>query len=398
MKKTIEKQMPQLMPLTGLRFMAAVLVVMFHFLDLRATQPAGPLHAASKAAHNIIASGFSGVSFFFILSGFILAYNYLTPRGALRVSRRAFWLARGARIYPIYLLALAFAALPFLQSGRHGPSPCTGHHPVVTGLASLTLVQAWLPCSASVWNPPSWSLSAEAFFYLLFPLMAFALTRLTRRRLVMAVIAVWAALLAVALAYIIIAPDGAGTPGPWYDRFWLKALYMNPLARLPEFLLGAVLGTLFLNRTARQTGPARTRSLHVALLSIAALLGIIVVFSLGPLPMVLLNQVILDPLFALLIYTLAFGVGPLAAFFALPLMRRLGEASYALYILHWPTWGWLNQALRPVLPYFTASRLFFAVYLCVAIGLAVLSLRFVEQPARRAIRRAFAPREAHGHV
>ena len=81
--------MPHLTTLTGLRFVAALLVVMFHFLDLRPSATAGPLHAVSQAAHNVIARGFSGVSFFFILSGFILAYNYLTPRGEMRVSRRA---------------------------------------------------------------------------------------------------------------------------------------------------------------------------------------------------------------------------------------------------------------------------------------------------------------------
>lgn len=217
----------------------------------------------------------------------------------------------------------------------------------------------------------------------------------------MAMVAVWAALLAVALAYIIIAPDGSGSGVPWYDRYWLKLLYVNPLARLPEFLLGVGLGALFLSHRAAQPGGTARRARYMAPLSLLALLGIIAVLALGPLPVVLLNQVILDPLFALLIYTLAFGAGPLAAFFALPLMCLLGEASYALYILHWPTWTWLNQALRQASPHLMSamgSRLFFALYLCVAITLAVLSVRYVEKPARRAIRRAFGPRGGAGRL
>ena len=389
-----------LRPLAGLRFVAALLVVAFHFLLPRMPGATGPLGHATTVARNVVAGGFSGVDFFFILSGFILSYSYLDARGRLAVSPRAFWLARVARIYPIYVVAFAAAAIPFLQWGAQGPPPCGQPHPIVTGVAGLTLTQGWLPCAANVWNPPAWSLSVEAFFYLLFPTSVFLIGRLSRRGLLTVVVAMWAALAAVALAYLVVAPDGAAS-GPWYDRFWLRALYGNPLARLPEFLMGVALGKLFMPRSADGAIRLARRVGHrwrPGLVGAAALLGIVGLLAAGPSPVVLVNEALLDPLFALLIYALAFGEGPLARFFALPLLGLLGEASYALYILHWPLWDWSTRAVeRFVDPAVTQSAAFFAAYLCVAVVVSVLSLRFVERPARAALKRLFA-RERRRHI
>src|SRR5438128_7044986 len=83
-----------LKPLTGLRFLAALLVVLYH-VDLASRLPLSP----------IVGIGYVGVSFFFVLSGFILAYTYLDAHGRLNRSRGAFWGARIARVYPVYLVA-----------------------------------------------------------------------------------------------------------------------------------------------------------------------------------------------------------------------------------------------------------------------------------------------------
>src|SRR5436853_4220175 len=88
-------------------------------------------------------------------------------------------------------------------------------------------------------------------------------------------------------------------------------------------------------------------------LSVVALVGSVGALSyvptmLGPgsaLPYLLLHNGLVDPLFALLIYSLASGEGPLAALLSLPAMVVLGEASYALYIVHIPLWDWMTYAL-----------------------------------------------------
>jgi peptidoglycan/LPS O-acetylase OafA/YrhL len=346
---------------------------------------------------NLVAAGFVGVNFFFILSGFILAYNYLGAEGRPRITRRDFWVARFARIYPVYLLAFLAATLPsahYLLSHRSSLLSTT-----MTGLAALTLTQAWIPASSDAWNGPGWSLSAEAFFYLLFPLAALCIGRLDRYRLYMALGACWALSLATPLA----CAHTVLTAGGGWDMTWLKFLKYNPLVRLPEFLMGVALGRLFLSRM-RATPVGRMASLATpARLSTAALVGSVCALSYLPtllgsgsaLPYLLLHNGLVDPFFALLIYSLASGEGPLAALLSLPTMILLGEASYALYIVHIPLWDWMTYALSRLhmAPGFVALSL---LHLGVAMGLSILTVRVIEQPTRRALRQALAGR--HGRT
>jgi peptidoglycan/LPS O-acetylase OafA/YrhL len=149
--------------------------------------------------------------------------------------------------------------------------------------------------------------------------------------------------------------------------------------------------------TASMANPAR--------LSVVALVGSVCALSyvptlLGPgsaLPYLLLHNGLVDPLFALLIYSLAVGEGPLAAVLSLPAMVVLGEASYALYILHIPLWDWMTYALSRLhmAPGFVALSL---LHLGVALGLSILTLRVVEQPARRALRQALASTQGRTRV
>ena len=184
---------------------------------------------------------------------------------------------------------------------------------------------------------------------------------------------------------------------------WLKFLKYNPLARLPEFLLGVALGRLFVARMSTTPAGYTASITNSARLSVVALVGSVCALSyvptmLGPgsaLPYLLLHNGLVDPLFALLIYSLAVGEGPLAAVLSLPAMVVLGEASYALYILHIPLWDWMSYALSRLhmAPGFVAVSL---LHLGVAIGLSILTLRLVEQPARRALRQALAGRQWNG--
>ena len=111
----------------------------------------------------------------------------------------------------------------------------------------------------------------------------------------------------------------------------------------------------------------------------------------GPLTPVLWNSVIFDPLFALLIFSSVWGKGPISWFFSRPFVVLLGEASYALYLIHAPLW-WIAGALFANLNlYIYPARYFVGVlaYLVLAIGLSILIFRFVEEPARKAIRQAY---------
>lgn len=374
---------PHLRALTGLRFMAAALVVLFHYALY--TAPATTFTAfgitVPHGAPHLIANGWLGVSFFFILSGFILAYNYLDERGEMRVHRRDFWIARFARVYPVYVLAFAVAALPFFWEKHHSLATV-----VATGAATLTLVQSWIPSLAVSWNGPGWSLSNELFFYALFPLIAIHVARLRQHGLYAVLIASWAASLAMTFALSHFSMQSASTSA----ARWAMVMGFNPLVRLPEFLAGVALGCLFIARRASGAGQVGRRRMSPALLSTLALVGITGIMSSDiVLPHGLPTYLIIDPLFALLIYSLAFGQGLIAQFFASRGMIVLGQASYAIYLLHSSLLDWAAHLSQHVDSVGRSSVMRspggFVAYVGIVIGLSIAILYLVEEPARRAI-------------
>src|SRR5919202_5306181 len=240
-------RMRHLKPLTGLRFLAALLVVVHHFGPYVLSPLASdPLRTFKIAERNIVLTGMIGVDLFFVLSGFILAYTYLDGRGRLRGTRGQFWVARIARIYPVYVCIWAVTAVPFVW--LHYPHVV----PVLSAATSLVLTQTWLPFFSADWNPPIWSLSNEAFFYLLFPLLPIVVARLNRYHLYLAMGALWAMSLAMPLAYLAAHPAG---------RLW-PAIVFTPLLFLPEFLTGVALGRLYVLARTNGTSSAPTRRIR----------------------------------------------------------------------------------------------------------------------------------------
>jgi peptidoglycan/LPS O-acetylase OafA/YrhL len=226
----------------------------------------------------------------------------------------------------------------------------------------------------------------------MFPLISLWLVRQKPRHLLIALAVFWALIALPVVAYVVFQPDGQILPNsPTVVRaFWMLALYTLPLMRLPEFLLGIALGRLFiLRRSQAKTG---TESGYLPVLGTGvAMVGIIVVFAYGPLTPVLWNDVILDPLFALLIFSSAWGQGAIARFFSLPFLVLLGEASYALYLIHVPLWGIAGNVFHAVNLYTDPAPYSLGVmaYLVTAVGLSVLIFRFIEEPARKGIRQAY---------
>ncbi|MFJ3214987.1 acyltransferase family protein [Kitasatospora sp. NPDC086801] len=204
--------MPSRLPsLTGLRFWAALLVVLYHL-----SRKVGGLPVLDPLAWY----GRSGVTFFFVLSGFVLAWTYdgsPVPAGAF--ARRRF-----ARIWPLHVLSTVLSL---------GADAAIGTAlPVAAALWSLLLVHPWAPATVYGGNPASWSLGAEAWFYLLFPLLLRVLA--PRRRAWLPVAAVCTALGPALWA------AGALLPADPTVRGWL--LDYLPLARTPQFVLGVAVG------------------------------------------------------------------------------------------------------------------------------------------------------------
>jgi hypothetical protein len=149
-KLSAGNQVGKIHPLTSLRFFAALLVVCFH-----AMPRVIPGFTPDRFGGKVITIGNVAVSFFFLLSGYILAVVYL--RGEAPLNRRKFWNARFARVYPLFLVTLVLDTpnllLPRIaQNGLEAGVLKTG----VNFVGCLAMLQAWIPILGGI-DGPNWS-------------------------------------------------------------------------------------------------------------------------------------------------------------------------------------------------------------------------------------------------
>jgi peptidoglycan/LPS O-acetylase OafA/YrhL len=369
---------PSLDALTGLRFLAAMAVVGFHFY----CPPCEP--GLPSFGGKLLQAGFTAVSLFFVLSGFILAYNYLGERGGFVGTAWDFCRARFARLYPIYLLSLVVDLPLFIRAILLAEPAATTSEVARIAVATLTMTQAWLPTGRPSWNIVAWTLSVEAFFYAVFPLIGPWLSRQGSRRLLALAGGIW--LLGVTPMLAGHAAAGLGTEDApalvvrgllaWSQ---LPAVAL-PLSQFPAFFLGMCLGLLFCRRTATGSTALRTAGL---LATAASLLGLLLVLP-GK-PSLLVQMAVLVPLFALLIWLLAGGTAWNGLLLGTRPLVLLGGASYALYMVH-SSVGNYALALNTrtlTLPHNAVALLSVPL----AMSTSLLLFRFVEEPVRHWLRR-----------
>ncbi len=176
--------------LTGLRIVAAVWVVLFHFRPMLGDVSTDFRDGLAP----VLNCGAQGVDLFFILSGFVLTYNYLDRMGrswSTRATLHFLWL-RLARVWPVYLVTLHIAALwvIFTLHVGHVPSPDAAQLTAISYVRQILLVQLWFVpfFDDSSWDGPAWSISAEWLAYVLFAVMVLVLLRMkqaTRARSLM---------------------------------------------------------------------------------------------------------------------------------------------------------------------------------------------------------------------
>ncbi len=324
--------------------------------------------------------GYSGVTFFFMLSGFILAYNYRDADFANTAIRRRFFLARLARIVPVYLLSLLLA-LPFFWRVLIDmpPSALRGLFAAGGVLAPLGL-QSWVPGAACALNCPSWSISTEFFFYLLFPFV-FPLVYRTPWRwglgAVLALVTLWI------LGGWLWAQLGSGRsimqdlgPAP-AATMAAQLLKYFPLVRVPEFLLGIVLFAFWERAGARLPGAGLLAACAMAVAALWLLRNQV--------PELALHDGFTAIAWAPLIL---YGATVRGGLLATPPLIFLGRISFSLYLTHVTVLSLMNSldrhvlggALRAASPWFLVLPSALA-----ALIVAALVYRFVEDPARRLI-------------
>lgn len=385
MEAGISTHRPNIPSLTGLRAVAALLVVLFHYKYI-----VPGLGQSTAPGARVIQAGFVGVSLFFVLSGFILAYTYIDDDGSLRGSWKDFLFARFARVYPVYLFALVIALPIFIDiSLLHPVGVMKLKDTVRTAVLTPILLQGWTPKRAWMWNGPGWSLSAEAFFYLLFPAIGVWLAKQSPKRLQVITLLSCLSLVIPQLVFGASRPGGiesvtSSTYGPW-----VAFLKFSPLIHFPQFVIGIVTGLAFLARR----GSAKPTSWQ----TIAVFAGIAFVLVLSHrIPYLLLQGGALAPLFALAIYTLACGGGIAGTLLSHPAAVRMGEASYALYLIHMPLSWYLTKGLQmmgwPRIEAWTGLTAF--VLIALLFSFAIFSA--VEQPARERLKAWYRDRYPWG--
>ncbi len=360
-------QIPQL---TFTRFVAALVVLIFH--GARGSYPFTVYPGKYLTDHGSVA-----VIYFFILSGFILTITYqsaLARTGEL--NRRQFWVARFSRIYPLY--AFALLGTVWILTTFYGESVTPTQL-----LASLTLVQAWFPTLAPTINGPGWSLSVEAFFYALFPLIFPPLTTLANRTLLVLLGVVWVAGLGL-FYFLINQPDPAG----WSAEAYHSLINYSPWVHLATFVNGCLAGLLFW-RYMQQHAPSPGRNRLSWLLLGLAIVGLVLVVPQNEF-MRYSQGGVLAPVFLLVIAGLGLQTNTmLTRFLSWRPLVYLGEISYGLYILQMP----VIRLLKKVDPLSLGDTLLRDVFSFIAIFLAaILCHHLIERPAQAFIRAHWRPK------
>jgi peptidoglycan/LPS O-acetylase OafA/YrhL len=303
----------ELLGLTGVRFYAALFVYLSHVVG---TIPGMEALGGSFLVFN---AGVVAVSFFFVLSGFILTYNYadMFRDGVTASSYKKFVWDRLTRIYPVHLLAMLLV-MPIALLSPNLPLDWRAV-PV-----HLLLLQCWWPSTIpdlkEYLNVPSWALSCEGFFYILAPItIFFAVGEKGRRWIPVAVIVIYACGLGWTL---------------WHsqsDAVRLHFMSWFAPTRFAEFLAGVFLARSFLASSSASLGGA---SGWLQAAGIGLIIAGAVYRQIAPWP--LWGGLLYLPGSALLILGLAFGRGIFAGHLSHPWVRSLGLASFSFYMIHAP--------------------------------------------------------------
>lgn len=355
-------QRSKLESLTFLRFVAAAIVVIFHF---------GSGTDVHKVLPVIFSSGPIMVTFFFVLSGFVISISHVGR--SMPVSE--FYLNRLARIAPIYLVALA--AFVFAYSGPY----------FTTGvILSAGFLQAWFPPFPLSANAPGWSISVEMFFYAISPLLLIVASvggKQSHAKWLFAGAVLWIGSQFV-LAQLNKSPFYAGYPSVSHDL-----IYYFPVSHLCSFILGFAGGIAYRNNFLIGLSGWKALVLFFISLMVASYIAgnarflndaFGVKFAFG--------GSFYAAIFLPVIYLCVLSDKLLSKVLALPFFVLLGEASYSLYILQKPAYVYFDRALAGF--QFSGDDTKFYCFFLFLIIVSIVSYLVIEKPvvmlAKKAVR------------
>jgi peptidoglycan/LPS O-acetylase OafA/YrhL len=367
---------PAMPAITGLRTLLALTIILFHFTPGGLTWTRHP----SITLYPLINIGFVFVSFFFLISGFILAYNYADrPQPMNAVD---FWVARFSRLYPVYVLTMLIS-IPMLM-GEWAIRSRTDFW--MGAIATPLLVQGFFPHLATFWMTVTWTLSCEVMLYIAFPwLLKLPWPRSTGKLLALGLF-FWVVGLIPHSVYVLSDPDHFGHLANRYDDgLWVNTLKYTPLPYVCTFLAGLTLGHL----QARIQLTARGR----VMIGTIGFLGVwFAAYHLAEtLPYIMVHGGLLTPLFAMIILGLS-GPSVLASLFSWEPLVAVGASTYALYLLHFNVYLLLHEDHVWERLHLTQFDPWISYVFVILLAVAVR--KWVEHPAQVAIGRWWKQRQA----
>ena len=354
--------------ITFTRFVAALTVVFFHY-----GQSIFPANVAFLFEN--VTAGPIAVGYFYVLSGFIMSIAYYRPEHANNPQNASFnnwkyWMARFARIYPVYLLALLIIVAAKYKSLPDNIGAFGLH---------LSMLQAWVPGYPITLNTPGWSLSVEAFFYLCFPFLLIYVYKSGIKKLIILTAVLW---LATQIILMLSLNSDAYAPKNHLHDF----IYYNPLMHLNSFVAGMLTGILC--KKSSQQMNAKNSLLVIASFALIFILiwarpyietftGLKIAYTNG----------LLAPAFLLFIILLGRSEGLISTILKHKWLILLGEASYSLYILQKPIHGLYDKIITPRIPLSETTH--FYIFLILLILISIASFKYFETPMRYYIRKKF---------
>jgi len=408
--------------LTGLRFLAALSVAVAHgtAITVQVQDPSPATEAVKFWLEN--GAGF-GMSLFFVLSGFVIHYNYsgIIASQGTRGFAQFMW-ARFSRLYPLFLVVLVtditFSSRLF---GAVGLEPTVSLMQTILALPYyLTFTQSWLYTTIGnsslvyqigITAPVMWSISTEWFFYLCYPVILLATVRAARPGYAIGGAVAWSVAwgsFAYGLAghavgiddwavreFGAIAAMTTAQGGSNQDSFVRWIMYFSPYLRIGEFVLGCIVAQIHMTLRDTKIRPWETMfaqgALCLAVVSIPAILFLMYEPG-GTHWLRRLNYNFgLAPSIALLLFCAARYRPRALCLFETPALQRLGDASYSVYLVHVIIFAVVMKGVGSLVPGGMAGPLFLFPRLVVMLALLLLLslalFAYVEDPARRVLRR-----------
>lgn len=356
-------------PLTSLRFFFALLVFCRHVDFVK--PHSFPL--INWVTTQVFPEGYIGVSFFFILSGFILAYTYQQKIMERHTSPKAFLIARFARIYPMHIVTLLLAfplGYKFIASGE------MTHWPARLG-ANLLLIQSFFndPLTYYSFNGVSWSISDEMFFYAMFPVIMLGFAYTGKK--------LW--LILLVLACVAVPVFVYYNTNPFNEYLF----YINPVFRLVDFGLGILIYNLF-----KKVSDKQVSFLQANVMEIGSMVLLTVFFHFH-------SEVPQNYRFAcyywlpmcVLIFAFAFQKGIVSRIISYPFFIILGEISFSFYLLHQILIRYFFSVNKRIPTPVEKDYLIFFIILVVALLVSYVAHRFIEMPANVYLKKKLLPKK-----